>query len=67
MFSNHAKLELQSNLYKTITLATTQKWLSWTGDCLIKHLLQTKSGHSWQGFSFYLYGECFINNKDLLE
>ena len=30
--------DLQSNLYKTITLGTTQKWLSWTGGRLIKHL-----------------------------
>ena len=29
---------MQSNLYKTTTLGTTQKRSSWAGDCLIKHL-----------------------------
>ena len=33
--------ELQSNLYKTITLGTTQKWSSWAGGCFIKHLHKT--------------------------
>ena len=31
---------LSSNLYKTITLGTVQKWLSWTGGNLTKHLLK---------------------------
>ena len=29
---------IQSHLYKMITLGTTQKWSSWTGGRLIKHL-----------------------------
>ena len=51
------------------TLGTIQKWSSWTGGCLIKCLKppQTKSGHSWQDFSFYSHCECFIDNKDLPE
>ena len=28
---------IQSNLYKTTTLGTTQNCLSWAGGCLIKH------------------------------
>ena len=35
---NQKKLQLQSNLYKTSTLGTTQKWSYWTGGRLIKHL-----------------------------
>ena len=31
---------LLPNLYKTITLGTMQKWLSWTGTNLTKHLLK---------------------------
>ena len=34
-------LLLQSNLYKATTLGITQKWPSWTGGCLIKHLYKT--------------------------
>ena len=30
-------MDVQSNLYKTTTLGTTQKWLSWSGG-LIRHL-----------------------------
>ena len=37
----NSKIELQSNLYNTTTLETTQKRLSWTGGCLIKHLHKT--------------------------
>ena len=58
----------QSNLHKTTTFGTTQKWSSWTGGRLIKHLYKMttkKSGCSWQVFSFYSHCECFINNKDL--
>ena len=56
-----------SNLYKTTTLGTTQKWLSWADDHLMKHLYktQTKSGCSWQVFSFYSRCKYFINSKDL--
>ena len=54
-----------SNLYKTTTPWTTQKRLSWADDCLIKHLYktQTKSGCSWQVFSFCSHCEYFINSK----
>ena len=59
---------LQSNLYKTTTLETIQKWLFWTSGCLKNTFIkrpQTKSGCSWQIFRFYSHCECFINNKDL--
>ena len=36
-----AHLLMQSNLYKTPTLGTTQKWSPWAGGCLIKHLYKT--------------------------
>ena len=46
--------ELQSNLYKTITLGTTQKWSSWAGGCFIKHLqCDRKCGRSWQVLFFF--------------
>ena len=32
---------LLSKLYKTTTIGTTQKWSSWAGGCLIKHLYKT--------------------------
>ena len=32
---------LLSNLYKMTTIETTQKWSSWVGGCLIKHLHKT--------------------------
>ena len=32
---------VQPNLYKTSTLGNTQKWLSWAGLHLIKHLHKT--------------------------
>ena len=32
---------VQSNLYKITTLGTNQKWSSWAGGCLIKHLYKT--------------------------
>ena len=50
---------LQSNLCKTTTLRTTQKWSSYK--------TQTKSGRSLQVVSFYSHCEWSINNKDLLE
>ena len=34
---------MQSNLYKTTTLGTTQKWSSCTGGRFIKHLYETTS------------------------
>ena len=61
---------IQSNLYKMTTLGTRQKWSSWTGGRLIKHLHkwpQTKSGRSWQFVSFYSHCEWSIDNKGLLE
>ena len=60
------RISIQPNLFKTTTLATTQKWSFCTGGCLIKQS-KTKSGCSWQDFSFSLHCECFINNKSLLE
>ena len=41
------KMDIQSNLYKSTTLGTTQKWLSWTGGCLIKHLYKMTSNKIW--------------------
>ena len=38
---------LQSNLYKTTTLGTTQKWSSWAGGRLIKHLHKTTTKQMW--------------------
>ena len=38
---------LQSNLYKTTTRGTTQKWLSWAGGRLIKHLYKTNVNQIW--------------------
>ena len=38
---------LQSNLYKTTTLGTTQKWSSWEGGRLIKHLYKTTTKQMW--------------------
>ena len=58
---------LQSNLYKTTTLGTTQKWLSWKGGHLIKNLCQatTKFVHSCQVLVFF-NGECFTRSKVLV-
>ena len=61
---------IQSNLYKTTTVGTTQKWTSSTCGRLIKHLYKTTTNQicrSWQTFSFYSQCEWFINKKDLLE
>ena len=38
---------LQSNLHKTTTLGTTQKRLSWTGGCLIRHLYKITTNQIW--------------------
>ena len=38
---------IQSNLYKTTTIGTTQKGSSWTGDRLIKHLYKTTTNQMW--------------------
>ena len=37
----------QWNLYKTTAIRTTQKWSSWTGGCLIKHLYKTITNQIW--------------------
>ena len=41
------EMSLQSNLCKTTTLGTTQKWSSWTGCHLIKHLYKTTTNLIW--------------------
>ena len=49
---------LQSNLYKTTTLWTTQKWSSWKGGRLIKILCQATTNQIWSflaGFSFFFH------------
>ena len=35
------------NLYKMITLGTIQKWSSWAGGRLIKHLYKTPTNQMW--------------------
>ena len=48
---------IQSNLYKTTTLGTAQKWSSWKGGRLIKNLYQATTNQIWSflpGFSFFL-------------
>ena len=40
-------LKFQSNLYKMTTIGTTQKWSSWTGGHLIKHLYKTTTNQIW--------------------
>ena len=49
---------LQSNLYKTTTFGTTQKWPSWKGGCLIKNLYQATTNQIWlflAGFFFFFF------------
>ena len=41
------ELILQSNVYKTTTLVTTQKWSTWTGGRLIKHPYKTITNQIW--------------------
>ena len=38
---------LQSNLYKMTSLGTTQKWLSWAGGHLVKHLYKMATKQMW--------------------
>ena len=60
-------MPVQSNLYKTTTLGTTQKWSSWKSGCLIKNLHQATTNQIWlflAGFSFFSNSECFIRNKN---
>ena len=59
--------EIQSNLYKTTSLGTIQKWLSWTDGCLIKHLSKVTTNQIWSFLAGYYHCEYFINNGDLLE
>ena len=47
MIKIQGMLELQSNLHKTTTLGTTQKWLSWAGGHLIKHLYKMITNQMW--------------------
>ena len=45
----------QLNLYKTTILGTTQKWPSWTGSRLLKHLYKIFTNQIWlllAGFQF---------------
>ena len=47
---------LQSNLDKTTILRTPQKWSSWPGGCLTKHLFKTVIKQIWlflAGFQFF--------------
>ena len=58
---------IQSNLHKTTTLGTTQKWSSWAGGCLVKHLYKTftKQMLFLAGFfGFFLHSNIGLN-KDL--
>ena len=40
-------LYVQSNLYETTTLGTTQNWSSWTGGSLIEYLYKTTTNQIW--------------------
>ena len=58
---------IQPNLYKMTALRTTQKWLSWAGGCLIKHLYKTTTNQMWSflaGFYLFFNGNTCLN-KDL--
>ena len=47
---------LQSNLHKTTIRRTPQKWSSWPGGCLTKHLYKTVMKQMWlflAGFQFF--------------
>ena len=59
--------EIQSNLYKTTSLGTIQKWFSWTDGCLIKHLSKVTTNQIWSFLADYYHCEYFVNNGDLLE
>ena len=51
-----AKNEIQTNLYKTNTFGTTQKWPSWKGCHLIKNLYQATTNQIWSflvGFNIF--------------
>ena len=55
---------IQSNLYKTTTLGTTQEWLSWESGCL---LYKTTTNHMWSFLArspFFSHGNVCLN-KDL--
>ena len=40
-------LNMQSKLYETTTLGTTQKWSSWAGGPLIKNFYKTTTNQMW--------------------
>ena len=64
--------KLLSNWYKTTSFGTTQKWSSWTGSRLIKHLYKTATNKIrlfMGGFFDFIptKNAIYIENKDLLE
>ena len=59
---------IQPNLYKMTALGTTQKWLSWAGGCLIKHLYKTTTNQmsSFLAGFYFIFSDGNISlNKDL--
>ena len=53
---------LQSNLYKTTTFGTTQKWLSWASCHLIKHLYKMTTNQAYTflvELSQHIWGSVF--------
>ena len=61
------KIMIQSNLYKTTTLGTTQEWSLWAGGRLAKHLykMTTNQMRSFLAvLSFFSHGNICLN-KDL--
>ena len=57
------KILVQSNLYKTTILGTSQKGSSWTGGRLLKHLYKTTTKQIW---SFWTGLKVFILNASVL-
>ena len=59
-------LFIQSNLYKTTTLETTQKWSYRAGGCLTKHRYKTVTMQMWwflAGFQFFIPTVIFARIK----
>ena len=59
-------MSVQSNLYKMITLGTTQKLLSWGGGHFMKHLYKTTTKQMWSflaGFEFFSIGNIYLDKK----
>ena len=51
-FSDYfVKKVVQSNMYKTTTLGNTQKWSSWAGGHLKKHLYKMATKHMYLFFA----------------